>query len=162
MTSGLWERQRLLHELSAEARSNRRAGEVIEELAAKLLGINSTDSRCLEILESQEQISAGSLAHASSLTTGAVTAVIDRLERAELVRRVADPHDRRRVLLELTPKARQAAWEIYGPLAKATEPLVSRYSDDELELILEFQRLQRELHQRHADRLRERLSSTAP
>jgi DNA-binding MarR family transcriptional regulator len=161
MSSGLWGRQRLLHELSTEVRASQRASEMVDELACELLGINRTDGRCLDILERHEQLSAGKLALASGLTTGATTGVIDRLEQHGYVRRVADPADRRRVLLALTPKARQAAWEVYGPLAKASEPLAARYSDDELEVVLDFQRLGRELQERHADRLRQRLREQA-
>jgi DNA-binding MarR family transcriptional regulator len=157
MSSGLWCRQQLLHELSTEVCAGQRASEAVDELACELLGVNRTDGRCLDILERDERLSAGKLAAASGLTTGATTAVIDRLERCGYVRRVADPGDRRRVLLELTPKARQAVWEVYGPLAKASEPLAARYSDDELEMVLEFQRLGRALQERHADRLRQRL-----
>ena len=79
MSSGLWDRQQLLHDLSSEVRASQRVAELVDELASELLGINRTDARCLEILERHERLSAGKLAEASGLTTGAITAVIDRL-----------------------------------------------------------------------------------
>jgi DNA-binding MarR family transcriptional regulator len=105
-------------------------------------------------------MSAGDLAQASRLTTGAITAVIDRLERAGYARRVADPSDRRRVLVEATDKAFQTANELMAePMRELYLPLASRYSDDDLRLIIEFTREGRELQERHSEWLRERLSA---
>ena len=82
-------------------RANQRPTDVVDELVSQLMGINRTDSRCMDILDQHGSMSAGDLAEASRLTTGAITAVIDRLERAGFARRVPDPSDRRRVLVEL-------------------------------------------------------------
>src|SRR5437588_10284820 len=106
------ERRRLCEVLSDEIRANQRATDVVDELICQLLGINRTDARCLDILDQSGSMSAGDLAEASRLTTGAITAVIDRLERAGYARRVPDPSDRRRVLVELTPKADAATIEL--------------------------------------------------
>ena len=70
----------------------------------RLLGLNRTDTRCLDIIERLDGVSAGRLASEAGLSTGAVTTVLDRLERAGYARRVPDPGDRRRVLVELTPR----------------------------------------------------------
>src|SRR5215831_10447256 len=102
------ERQRLYERLGDEVRANQRATDVVDELICQLLGVNRTDARCLDILDQHGSMTAGDLAEASRLTTGAITAVIDRLERAGLAHRVPDPSDRRRVLVELTPRANQA------------------------------------------------------
>jgi DNA-binding MarR family transcriptional regulator len=72
-----------------------------------------------------------------------VTAVVDRLERAGYARRVADPDDRRRVLLEVTPAVLAGAQELYGSWEDVI-PLYADYTDRDLELILGFQRLGRE------------------
>ena len=90
-------------------RANQRATDVVDDLVCQLLGVNRTDARCLDILDQQGSMSAGDLAEASRLTTGAITAVIDRLERAGYARRVPDPSDRRRVLVEPTEKAFELA-----------------------------------------------------
>jgi DNA-binding MarR family transcriptional regulator len=102
-------------------------------------------------------MSAGELARASGLTTGAITGVIDRLERLGYAQRVADPDDRRRVLVEPTPKARDLSWELFGPLAELVEPMMARYNDEQVELLIEFQRLGREVQERLAEGLREQL-----
>jgi DNA-binding MarR family transcriptional regulator len=83
--------------------------------------------------------------------------VIDRLERHGYARRVRDPSDRRRVLVEATPEARAAGWEIYAPMAATAGPLAERYSDEDLELLIGFMRYGRELNEGHAATLRKRL-----
>ncbi len=70
---------------------------------AEVMGLSTTDEKCLDLaLRSDGPITAGRLAELSGLSTGAVTGVIDRLEKAGYVRRVRDPHDRRKVLVEVT------------------------------------------------------------
>lgn len=153
------ERERLQVELSNEVRANQRATDVVDELVSQLMGINRTDSRCMDILDQHGSMSAGDLAEASRLSTGAITAVIDRLERAGFARRVPDPSDRRRVLVEITPKAYEAAFELMTePMQALYAPLAARYSDDDLRLLIDFTRQGRELQERHAEWLRERLA----
>lgn len=152
------ERQQLYAELGDEVRANQRATDVVDELICQLLGINRTDARCLDILDQHGSMSAGDLAEASRLTTGAITAVIDRLERAGLARRVPDPADRRRVLVELTEKAFELTTELMvEPMREMYLPMAERYSDEDLELILDFTRRGRDMQERHAEWLRARL-----
>jgi DNA-binding MarR family transcriptional regulator len=87
-----------------------------------------------------------------------VTAVIDRLEQIGFAHRVADPADRRRVLVELTPHGVETIAELMGPLAEQGRSLLSGYSDEQLELLLEFTRAGREMQERHAERLRARVA----
>jgi DNA-binding MarR family transcriptional regulator len=153
-------REHLQDELGAAVRANQRATDVVDDLVCQLLGINRSDARCLDLLEERGSMSAGDLAEASRLTTGAMTAVIDRLERAGYARRVPDSSDRRRVLVELTQKAYEAGMELMvKPLQELYEPLAIRYSDDDLRLLIDFNRQSRELQERHAAWLRERLKS---
>lgn len=147
-----------MHRLGEEIRAGQRATDAVDEAVTELFGVNRTDSRCMDILEQHGRMSAGQLASLSGLSTGAVTAVVDRLERAGYARRVPDPSDRRRVLVELTERAQKLSWELMGrPLREAAVPVMERYSDAELELLLEFHRLGREYQERHAEWLRERL-----
>ncbi|MEU4800966.1 MarR family transcriptional regulator [Actinosynnema sp. NPDC023587] len=70
---------------------------------AERMGLSPTDEKCLDLaVRAEEPITAGKIAELSGLSTGAVTGVIDRLEKAGYVRRVRDPHDRRKVLVEVT------------------------------------------------------------
>jgi DNA-binding MarR family transcriptional regulator len=155
------ERLRLYAELGDEVRANQRATDEVDELLAEALGINRTDARCMDLLDQHGRMTAGELAEASRLTSGAITAVIDRLERAGIARRVPDPSDRRRVLVEPTEKAVAFANELMvEPMRRLYMPMAERYSDDDLRLILDFTRQGREIQERHADWLRERLAQS--
>jgi DNA-binding MarR family transcriptional regulator len=111
-----------------------------EDAAAEYFGVTRTAMRCMEVLDRVGQLTAGDIARETGLTSGAVTAMLDRLERAGYVRRLRDVADRRRVLVELTDLARQGAGEVYGPLSEAIAEF-DRYSDDELRLIRDFLRM---------------------
>ena len=156
------ERQRLYVELGSEVRASQRATDVVDDLVCQLLGVNRTDARCLDILDERGRMSAGDLAEASRLTSGAITAVIDRLERAGYARRVPDPSDRRRVLVEPTEKTYEATMELMVmPMAELTKPMTTRYTDEQLRTFIEFTREGREIQERHAEWLRGRLRATA-
>jgi DNA-binding MarR family transcriptional regulator len=152
------ERLTLYAQLGDEVRANQRATDTVDELLAESLGINRTDARCMDILEQHGRMTAGDLAEASRLTSGAITAVIDRLERAGLARRVPDPSDRRKVMVEPTERALEFANELMvEPMRRLSMSMADRYTDDDLRLILDFTRQGREIQERHADWLRERL-----
>jgi DNA-binding MarR family transcriptional regulator len=153
-------RVELLQQLGDEIRANQRATDAVDEAASAVMGINRTDGKVLDILDQFGRLSAGDLARHSSLTTGAITAVIDRLESAGYVQRVGDPADRRRVLVDVTDKTRQLTWELMGePLSEAARPLLERYTDGELELLIQFTRAGREMQERHAAWLRARMET---
>lgn len=107
---------------------------------ADRLGVSATDVKCYTILRQSGPISAGELAERVALTTGAITGVIDRLEKAQLVRRVPDPRDRRRVVLELlnNPEREQAILALYQPMGQAMIELVSGYNEAERAVITDF------------------------
>jgi DNA-binding MarR family transcriptional regulator len=109
--------------------------------------------RCLDFLERVGPATAGQLAAETGLTTGAITAVLDRLERAGLARRAPDPGDRRRVLVEPTKKALGLGARFYGEHMKQSERVYRRYTEDELALLLGFVREGRQFNERQAERL---------
>jgi DNA-binding MarR family transcriptional regulator len=117
--------------------------------------VSETDLRCLNIIENARGLTAGELADQAGLTGGAVTGVIDRLEKAGYARRVADDADRRRVRLEVTQAFSEAAGQIWGPMAADWHSMLARrFTIDELERIAQFLRATNELARRHLDRLR--------
>ena len=125
-----------------------------DNLAARRLGVNATDLHCLNVIESRGGVTAGELAEHAGLTSGAVTGVLDRLERAGYARRVRDTADRRKVGVEVTPGFRAAAAEIWGPLRRDWEQtLGGRFTTAQLELVAEFLRATNELAARHIARL---------
>ena len=144
-----------MEEVISAARAHQAANDAFDEVAFQKLGINRTDGRCLDILENQGPLSAGRLAELSGLTTAAVTAVLDRLERVGYARRVRDEHDRRQVNVELTPEFRRRAERIWAPLGKDGFAIMDRMSADDLRVMIEFFRRGREVNERHVERLRE-------
>jgi DNA-binding MarR family transcriptional regulator len=149
-------KRKIFEELIDEVRRSQSATDRFDQAVADALGLNRTDMRCLDVIDREGPIPAGRLAEATGLTTGAITTVLDRLERAGHARRVRDGDDRRRVLVELTPEARQHASSFYGEHAALGERLYSRYTEQELELLLEFVRGSREFNERQAASLEAR------
>jgi DNA-binding MarR family transcriptional regulator len=122
---------------------------------AERVGINRTDYECLDLLDAHGgALTAGQIAELTGLTSGAVTGVIDRLERARLVKRASDPSDRRRVIVEMTYARTDEFNEIFGPYAQGWEELASRYSPEQLELIFSYVAGAVELLQEHTRRVR--------
>jgi DNA-binding MarR family transcriptional regulator len=147
------EKRQLFDELLSEVRRSQNATARFDQAVADALGIGRTEMRCLDFLDRMGPGTAGQLAEETGLTTGAITAVIDRLERAGLARRRADPGDRRRVLVEPTAKAIGLGQRFYGEHMKQSERIYRRYTEEELALLLEFVREGRQFNDRQAERL---------
>jgi DNA-binding MarR family transcriptional regulator len=143
----------VIEELNLEIRGHQAMADAVDEVAAESLGVNRTDLRALDLLDQRGPMTAGELAKASGITSGAVTGVVDRLEELGYARRVRDTGDRRRVLVEFTPKAGRAAAKIYQPLAEKFEEMVADYSTEELALLRDFLRRGRELSAEHVERV---------
>jgi DNA-binding MarR family transcriptional regulator len=136
-------RDELIQSLFAEVRAAQVATDALDQAMADHLGVNRTDMRALDVLDQRDgALTAGELAEAMHLTTGAVTSVLDRLEKAGWARRVRDPDDRRRVLVELTPKLKRVGERVYGSTEDVLEAFPD-YTEAELELLLDFTRMGR-------------------
>ena len=148
-------KRKLLDELIREFRVSGNQDNAFDRLAAERLGVNDTDLHCLNIIENSGGLSAGELAAQAGLTNGAVTGVLDRLERAGFATRAADPADRRRVNVAVTPAFYEHAERIWGPVAADWHStLGARFTAEELERIAEFLRTTIEIGHRQLDRLR--------
>ena len=129
--------------------------DIFDDLAAIYAGLNRTDTRVLDLVERAGRLTAGEIATAARLSSGAVTAVIDRLEAQELVRRVRDADDRRRVLVEVTDKVAERMAPVFGPLAEEGYRTLEQWSDEDIETVLRFLRYTREVLARHATRVQQ-------
>ena len=138
-------RQELIEQLFEEIRASQNTSDAFDDAVVRELGINRTDHRCLDILERHGPLTAGDLAARLHLSTGAVTTVIDRLERKGFARRVRDTADRRRVLVEYTDEALAKLGPFYEPLARGAAALIEPYSNAQLKLMVEFMRSGREM-----------------
>jgi DNA-binding MarR family transcriptional regulator len=107
-------------------------------------GLNPTDMECLRLLFFKGSATPSELARQTGLTSGATTAMLDRLERAGLIERHANPADRRGTLITPTPSAAEKAASWFESARNAQHELIASYSDSELEIIADvFERFAR-------------------
>jgi DNA-binding MarR family transcriptional regulator len=130
--------------------------DAVGQAAASVIGINQTDLICLNALFRDGPMSAGSLANAIGLTTGATTTAIDRLERSGYARRRGDPSDRRRVLIEASEEGAQQAFALVDGLLDAVARRASGYTEEEVALLLGLIASFRDIVSGYAAELRER------
>lgn len=103
---------------------------------AERVGLSPTDHKCLDLaVRADRPLTAGQIADLSGLSTGAVTGVIDRLERAGFVRRVRDPHDRRKVLVEVSRGNLTRYGDAFEGLWSALDTALANYAPNELDAI---------------------------
>jgi DNA-binding MarR family transcriptional regulator len=135
---GVADRQALLRALDVAFRTLSAQSVMLSQAAADRMGMASSDIECFDLLSLHGPMTAGRLAELTGLTTGAITGVIDRLERANYVHRERDPNDRRRVIVQPHLERHADAAPVYGPVAMAMGALLDRYSEAELALLLDF------------------------
>ena len=111
---------------------------LISRRTAEKAGVNSTDLECLELLCREPAATAGRLAELTGLTTGAITAVIDRLERAGYVRRVPNNDDRRSVIVEALATGPRLLQQLVEPFTRSMDKLNERFDEAELALVLDY------------------------
>jgi DNA-binding MarR family transcriptional regulator len=151
------ERERLLGALNREMQKLVAEVVLFNQAVGDRLGMNSTDLQCLNILSETGPVAAGRLAEATGLTTGAVTGVIDRLERAGYAWRERDPNDKRRVIVHPLPeRARGEIGPLYASIGRSFAEMCSRYDEGELALILDFVTRSHPLNREETARLRGR------
>jgi DNA-binding MarR family transcriptional regulator len=131
-------RQQLLEALTRAMREATGPGVLYSAAVAARLGINSTDLECLDFVLTRGPLTAGRLAEATGLTTGAITGVIDRLERAGFARRKRDPADRRKVLVEALPAVQRQIMPLFEPMLRAAMGALADLDDRQLSLLLDF------------------------
>jgi len=148
-------REEIIEDGGKVFRAYQTANDNFDQAIADHLGMNRTDMRCVDLIDQAGGMTAGELARAAGLTTGAVTAVVDRLEKAGLARRVADPTDRRRVRIEVTPKLWEVTAPLMGPFLEESSSILDEYSTEELERFTAFMRRVIEVQSRYTQRIRE-------
>jgi DNA-binding MarR family transcriptional regulator len=148
------DREAIVEEFSTAIRAYQTSNDNWDQAMSDHYGINRTDARCIDLIDQAGGMTAGELARAAGLTTGAVTAVIDRLERAGLARRVRDENDRRRVRIEATPKVWEMVEPLMGPYLRDAGAILDDYSDEEIARFAEFLRRVVEVQGEHLERVR--------
>ena len=99
------------------------------------VGLNATDMECLRLLFLKGVATPSDLARHTGLTSGATTAMLDRLEKAGLIERQPNPDDRRGTLIVPAKSSAEKAASWFESARKAQDELISSYSESELEII---------------------------
>src|SRR6202790_3226487 len=136
--SRLKARAALLQELEHAVRRSSAQGVIFGQTVASRAGISGSDLDCLDFLILEGRVTAGRLAEVTGLTTGAITGVVDRLEKAGLVRRERDDNDRRKVFIATVPENTAKIGRFYQHMQQAMLEDWESYSDAELRLLLRF------------------------
>jgi DNA-binding MarR family transcriptional regulator len=131
-------RAALLQELEEAMRRTSAQGVLYGQTVANVAGISGSDLECMDFLNLEGRMTAGRLAELTGLTTGAITGVIDRMEKAGFVRRERDDADRRKVYIVTVPENAARIGRLYVPMQDAMHKLWDTYSDVELQLLLRF------------------------
>lgn len=148
------QRDRLVAELILATRQMNRQVVRYYDAVADQLGLPVTDLACVGVLREQRRANAGELAAELGLTTGAVSRMVDRLHRAGLVRRLPDPRDRRRVIVELVPEAEASVAGVFAGQAAQITEATSDLDEAELRLLLRYVRQRAAISRGEVDRLR--------
>jgi DNA-binding MarR family transcriptional regulator len=119
----------------------------------RLLGLAEIEVLALQQLMRAGELTPSELGDLLQLSSGGVTALTRRLERAGYVARRAHPRDRRRALLRVTPAMRGRAAEVWAPLSADIDAIVARLSPSEREVIGDVIARLAQAIERHVDRL---------
>lgn len=133
-------RRELLESLEKGFRDVSGTGVMLHQAVADHLGLHLTDHKCMGLLCERGPLSAGDFAKLTGLTTGAITGMLNRLERAGYAKRVHNPDDRRNIRVEPqnVAKFHQRMERLLGPLRGRMRALSSKYNSEELALVLDF------------------------
>ena len=128
---------------------------------ADRLGLGPTDHKCLDLLRERGPMTGSELAAVTGLTTGAITGVVARLERAGYLRRESDPHDRRKQSLHPATERVRDIQDVFGPIRADVAALLEGFDAHQLTAIAEFLARSTDLAYRHAALLRAQTLSAA-
>src|ERR1700759_1126607 len=106
-----------------------------QHIIAGSMGLRVTDAECIDFLQEMGPSSAGDLAKATRLTTGAITSMIDRLEKAGLGKRSPDPNGRSKGIVSFLPQKHAPTKNRYGSLAGAVQKLFVGYTEQQLQFL---------------------------
>ena len=111
---------------------------LFHQAVAARLGLGPADHKCLDLLLERGSMTGSGLAAVTGLTTGAITGVVARLERAGYLRREPDPHDGRKQVLSPVPEGIGDVERLFASLGTDTEVLLDGFDAHQLSAIAEF------------------------
>ncbi len=128
-------REQIVNNLMVSIRKEIRAATLFVHTMSEITGMHPTDIKCLDFLSDVKFATAGELAKITGLTTGAITAVIDRLEKIGFVKREADSKDRRKIIVRIIAEHPNNLELVRNIFVDKLPNNLSEYKDEELNLI---------------------------
>jgi DNA-binding MarR family transcriptional regulator len=151
-------REQLAAQITNDLRRYAVEAQHIGHAFANLHGLNATDLQALVAVMDAEMlgdpITPSRLGEQLNLSSGSVTALLDRLERAGHIRRSRDTADRRRILLHYADRGAALAMQFFQPLGSRTDRVMAEFSEDELEVVHRFMAAMGASVRQHRDYLR--------
>jgi DNA-binding MarR family transcriptional regulator len=140
----------------------RTATDIVDEVVARVFGVNRTDLRLIQALQVAGQLTAGQLSSSVGLSPAATTTAIGRLVAAGHATRMRSDRDRRQTLVSLTPSALALGDQAFGVMVQAGRRVLRRYTRDELLVIQDFMQRARQVEITHVEKLAARAPTRAP
>lgn len=131
-------KKNLVKQVSMGAREYGISTVLFRHAVGEMLGVNVTDMECLALIFFKGLATPSELARYTGLTSGATTAMLDRLEKARLIERRPNPQDRRGTLIVLTNERTEEVGAMFASGREAIDKLTSSYSESELETIADY------------------------
>ncbi|WP_245641773.1 MarR family winged helix-turn-helix transcriptional regulator [Nonomuraea candida] len=128
----------MLEALSAAGREQSNAAVMYHSALSERVGLGVTEEKTLDLLQRLGPLTAGEIGRHTGLAPATISGLIDRLESKGLVRRARDTKDRRRVIVEIEYARLAGFAELFEPFMAGLARVYDRYTDDELELILDW------------------------
>jgi len=134
------DRAALLEKLWALGRTMSTQTVFLHQAIAQTIGLNATDTKCVDlILQSRDgALTAGQLSDMSGLTSGAITHLLDRLEKRNFIERRRDTADRRKVYVRVRLESIASVIPRYEAIGQAYLALAEQYDDEDLRLICDY------------------------
>jgi DNA-binding MarR family transcriptional regulator len=112
----------------------------LHQAIAQSAGLNATDTKCIDLIlrASEGAMTAGRLSDMTGLTTGAITHILDRLEKRHFIERVRDTRDRRKVFIRVLQESLEPLMPKYEAIGRSYLSLAEQYGTKELQLICDY------------------------
>jgi DNA-binding MarR family transcriptional regulator len=138
MSSHPEHRERLIETVTQASRESSTLAVFFHTKMAEQFGLGATEEKTLSLLGKRGPLTAGEIAAHTGLTTPSVTGLLDRLESKGMVRRVRDPHDRRRVIVEPNQERLAELDRLFYFVQEAFHEMLDLYSNEQLATIADF------------------------
>jgi len=125
-------------DLIALIKKETRTATLFVQTVAESSGMHTTDIKCLDFLVEARSVTAGDLARFTGLTTGAITAVIDRMEKAGFIKRTADSNDRRKIIIKLLVEHPKHSQVVHSLFTNQMPKILSEYTSNEIAIITDW------------------------